>query len=202
MSDTIRAIIFDIGGVLLRTTDHTGREAWEKRLGLPPGGAESIVLNSEMGHRAQRGEITTAQLWQWVGDYLELGGELEDFRRDFWRGDTVDADLVELLDALRGRYQLGVISNAGDTLIETLAAYNLLHRFDLIVGSAYEGIMKPDHRIYERALARLGREPQETVFIDDAPRNIEAAHAIGMKAILYSPRVDLRAELAGLGVGL
>jgi phosphoglycolate phosphatase-like HAD superfamily hydrolase len=57
MSSPIRAILFDVGGVLVRTFDPSGRQAWEQRLGLPPGGAEAVVLNSEMGHRAQRGEI-------------------------------------------------------------------------------------------------------------------------------------------------
>ena len=73
MSSPIRAILFDVGGVLVRTFDLSGRQAWEQRLGLPPGGAEAVVLNSEMGHRAQRGEIGDETLWSWVGERLALG---------------------------------------------------------------------------------------------------------------------------------
>ena len=47
MSSPIRAVLFDVGGVLVRTFDHSGRQQWEARLGLPPGGAEALVLNSE-----------------------------------------------------------------------------------------------------------------------------------------------------------
>lgn len=77
MSSPIGAILWDVGGVLVRTFDQSGRQAWEQRLGLPPGGAEAVVLNSEMGHRAQRGEIGDETLWAWVGERLALGDELQ-----------------------------------------------------------------------------------------------------------------------------
>jgi HAD superfamily hydrolase (TIGR01509 family) len=200
MSSPIRAVLWDVGGVLVRTVDPSGRQAWERRLGLPPGGAEAIVLNSEMGHRAQRGEISDGQLWAWVGEHLALGDELEAFRHDFWRGDRVDESLVSLIRRLRSRYQTAVISNATDALRTTLAGYGLLDEFDLIVGSAYEGMMKPNPAIYERALVRLGRPAEEAVFIDDAPANIVGAAAVGLRAIHFTPAVDLAAELQRLGV--
>lgn len=199
-SQPIEAIIFDVGGVLVRTFDHSGRQAWEERLNLPTGGAEAIVLNSEMGHRAQRGEISNDELWTWVGQHLNLEDELAAFREDFWRGDAVDAELLELIRRINGRYQMAIISNATDALLDSLEQYELMPEFDLVVGSAYEGVMKPDQAIYETTLARLGRRPEETLFIDDAPANIAGARAVGMNAILFTPSLDLAAELAALGV--
>jgi FMN phosphatase YigB (HAD superfamily) len=61
-------------------------------------------------------------------------------------------------------------------------------------------VMKPDHRIYEYALQQLGRQPEETVFIDDAARNVEGAREVGMYAIHYTSTVDVAAELSTLGV--
>jgi epoxide hydrolase-like predicted phosphatase len=200
MNNAIKAIIFDVGGVLVRTLDHAGRQAWEHQLGLPPGGAEATVLNSDMGHRAQRGEITSEALWAWVGDYLNLGSDLTQFRHDFWRGDFVDDNLVELVRRLRRKYALAIISNATDALHETLAGYNLAGEFDLIVGSAYEGIMKPNPAIYQRTLDRLTCPSESAIFIDDAPANVAGAQAIGMKAILFNPTIDLTAELIQMGV--
>ncbi|WP_374688654.1 HAD family hydrolase, partial [Promineifilum sp.] len=199
MSNIIRAVIFDVGGVLVRTRDHAGRQAWEARLGLGAGEAEAIVLNSEMGRRAQRGELTTAALWAWVAERLGLGDDLDAFRRDFWRGDAVDEALVGLIRRLRPRYQLAIISNASDSLLPTLSEYGLAEKFDLIVGSAAEGVMKPQPEIYRRALARLGRAPQEAVFIDDAPANVAGARAVGMAAIHFTPGIDLEGELGRLG---
>lgn len=200
MNRDIKAVIFDVGGVLLRTADQSGRQKWETRLGLPPGGAEAIVLNSEMGYQAQRGEISTEMLWTWVGARLKLGNDLTQFRQDFWQGDFVDQSLVALVRKLRQRYQLAIISNAMDSLTETLTEYALLDEFDLIVGSAYEGIMKPDPVIYERTLHRLGVSPQESVFIDDSSANIAGAKALGINAILFTSTIDLPHELARIGV--
>lgn len=200
MNNDIKAIIFDVGGVLLRTTDQSGRQKWETRLGLSPGGAEAIVLNSEMGYRAQRGEISTEALWAWVGARLNLGNDLAQFRQDFWQGDSVDQSLVALVRELRHRYQLAIISNAMDSLTETLTEYALLNEFDLIVGSAYEGVMKPNPVIYERTLQRLGISPRESVFIDDSSINIAGAQALGINAILFTPTIDLPHELARIGV--
>ena len=112
MSKQIQAVIFDIGGVQVRTRDQSGRRKWETRLGLSPGGAESLVLNSETGFRAQRGEITTAELWDWVRDHLQLDQELDAFREDFWGGDTVDEALVALIEELRPNYRMAALSNA------------------------------------------------------------------------------------------
>lgn len=202
MNKPIKAIIFDVGGVLVRTADHSGRATWENRLGLPAGGAEAIVLNSEMGHRAQRGEITYEALWDWVAEFLELGDELPAFRQDFWRGDFVDEKLVALIRKLRQSYKLAVISNATDALLEILAKYDLLDEFDLVVGSAAEGVMKPDPLIYETTLERLGCLAEEAVFIDDAPANVTGARALGMNAILFDPSIDLATELATFGVNV
>lgn len=202
MNKTIEAIIFDVGGVLVRTADHSGRAVWEKRLGLASGGAEAVVLNSEMGHRAQRGEITNEALWNWVGKFLELGDELPAFRQDFWRGDLVDEKLVALIRKLRRSYKLAIISNATDALLETLAVYSLLDEFDLVVGSAYEGVMKPNRLIYDRTLERLGSPAEKSVFIDDAPANVAGARALGMNAILFKPMMDLAAELTTFGVNV
>jgi len=200
MSSAIHAIIFDIGGVLLRTLDQSGRQRWEAQLGLPAGGAEATVLNSEMGHRAQRGEIDDEALWAWVGEHLALGDDLAAFRRDFWSGDRVDARLVALIRRLRPHYQTAVISNAGHSLRATLASYGLLDLFDVVVGSAYEGLMKPHPAIYERTLALLSRPAAETIFIDDAPANVAGALAVGMNAIRFTPDLDLEAELRRYGV--
>lgn len=196
----ICAVIFDVGGVLVRTQDHSGRELWERRLGLSPGQAEAIVLNSEMGHKAQRGEITDEALWAWVGHHLELGDALPAFRDDFWRGDAVDLNLVELIRGLRRSYQTAIISNATDALMASLEKHRLRAEFDVIVGSAYEGVMKPDPAIYRAALGRLGLGPEETVFIDDAPANVAGARALGMNAILFVPVLPLTRELAAMGV--
>jgi len=199
-NNEIKAIIFDVGGVLIRTFDHSGRRKWEERLNLPQGSLEGLVLADESGTSAQLGEITTEEMWSRVRERLNLGDELDAFQQDFWGGDALDDGLVDLIKRLNNHYQTAIISNASDALLDSLENYGIASEFDLIVGSAYEGILKPDPAIYELTLARLGRRPEETVFIDDAPANIAAASSLGMNTILFKPSLDIAAELAALGV--
>ena len=57
--------------------------------------------------------------------------------------------------------------------------------FDALVLSAEVGIMKPDPRIYHIALDKLEVKPNEAVFVDDMPANVEAARTLGMQGILF-----------------
>ncbi len=200
----IKAIIFDVGGVLVRTADRSQRNALEQRLGLKPGESEMIVFNGEMGLKAQQGAITNAALWQWIQQHLHLTDEeFLAFRQDFWGGDQLDIELIALIRKLKTCYQTAIISNATDNLNETLTVnYPIADAFDLIVGSAYEKVMKPDRIIFERTLARLGRQPAEAVFIDDFAHNIEGARAAGLHAIHFTPQIDLPAALTALGIEL
>lgn len=198
----IRAIIFDVGGVLIRTADYSHRRNWEKELGLREWEAEEIVFGSEMSTQAQCGRISEEALWRWVGEKLELAPEqLQAFRRGFWAGDVLDRALIDFIRRLRPRYQTAIISNATDRLRTTLAEEHLIaDAFDLIVCSAEEQVMKPEQRIYQLTLDRLGCKPVEAVFIDDSAPNVAAARALGMHAIHFNADVDLPAELAKLGV--
>ena len=198
----IKAIIFDIGGVIVRTEDHSSRRQWEKKLGLAEWESETIVFNSEMGTKAQCGAITDDALWVWVGQRLNLDeAELAAFRAGFWAGDVLDSGLVGFIRTLRPKYQTAVISNATDNLQNGLTnQFHIADAFDLIVGSATEKVMKPDPQIYQRTLKRLGRQPEEAVFIDDFAHNIEAAQAVGMATIHFKPGTFVPDELAKLGV--
>jgi epoxide hydrolase-like predicted phosphatase len=198
----ISAVIFDVGGVLVRTEDHSRRRTIEQRLGLQSGEAEELVFNGEMGVSAQLGQITTGQLWAWLKNHLQLDDAgLIEFRREFYGGDRLDTGLVDHIRSLRSRYQTAIISNASDNLLDTLTkTYPIVDAFDLIVGSAYEGVMKPDAVIFERTLKRLGRRPDETVFIDDFSHNVEGARAVGMHAIHFKSGTDLVMALQKLGV--
>jgi epoxide hydrolase-like predicted phosphatase len=200
----IRALIFDIGGVLIRTEDRSQRAALEERLGLQPGAADMIVFNSVMGQKAQQGGISTAELWAWVQSHLQLDDAgLRQFQREFWGGDRIDQTLLSLIRTLRTRYQTAIISNATDNLSEVVAQLDPAgDLFDLVVGSAYEKVMKPNPLIFERTLTGLGRKPAEAVFIDDFIHNVRGAQAIGLHTVHFTPGIDLTVELARLGVVL
>ena len=200
----IKAIIFDFGGVIVRTADYSPRRNLEIRLGLAEWESEKIVFNSEIGQQAQRGEVTNDTLWHSVAERLSLSpAELEQFQAEFWGGDVLDEALVDLIRSLNGRYTTALISNATDGLRATLTGkYPIADAFDLIVISAEEKVMKPRPEIYLRTLERLGLEPGQSVFVDDFAENIAGARNLGMHTIHFNPSVDVAAELKALGVNL
>ena len=198
----IEAVIFDVGGVLVRTPNRESRRLWEERLGLSEWESEVVVFGSDMGMKAQMGEITDKELWNWVGRRLSLSSrQLEEFRNDFWAGDMLDRNLIDYIRSLRPKYQTAIISNATDALRNLLDTdYPISDAFDLIVCSAEEKVMKPNHEIYERTLKRLDRFPDQTIFIDDSEANVQAARMLGMEGIHFKPSLNLEADLASVGV--
>jgi len=73
-------------------------------------------------------------------------------------------------------------------------------RFDVLVWSYQLGIAKPDPAIYLHTLRELDVVPGEALFLDDKAVNIEAAQALGMRAILFSDVARLRADLIRAGL--
>lgn len=198
----IKAIIFDVGGVLLRTHDPRYRLEWDKKLSLADGTLEHLVFNSEAGTQAQRGRVSEEEHWRWIGQEVGLSADdLLQFRQEFWYGDQLDTGLIAYIHRLRPSYQTAIISNAMDGTRQVLNEINpIADAFDLIVISAEEKVMKPDPAIFLRTLERLGRRPEEAVFIDDFIQNVTAAREVGMAAIHFTADSDLSAALAQLGV--
>lgn len=201
-SDMIKAIIFDFGGVLVRTEDASGRRRWEARLGLSDYELDQLVFNSEAALRATRGELPHGAVWEHVAAALKLNAEqLDACQKDFWLGDRLDVDLSALLKSLRPGYKTAILSNAWSSGRETIAReFGLEQAVDAIIISAEEGLAKPDPRLYRLAAKRLGVQPGEAVMIDDFLVNVEGARAAGLQAIHYRPGLDVRAELEKLGV--
>ncbi|NIO70115.1 MAG: hypothetical protein GTN71_14090, partial [Anaerolineae bacterium] len=63
MGSKIRAVVFDFGGVLMRTVNPVPRRELEQRLGLPPGGASEVVFGNPLWDEFQLGRISSAEFW-------------------------------------------------------------------------------------------------------------------------------------------
>ena len=193
----IRAVIFDLGGVLVRTEDPTPRARLAERLGKSPAELSRIIFDEESARQATLGAITTQEHWETVR--WKLGLSPEEFPVvpvEFWGGDTLDKDLVGYIRALRPRYKTALLSNAWDDLRQVLEEYwKIADAFDGIFISAEVGLLKPDPRIYQLALERLGVAPEEAVFVDDFTENVAGARAVGMQAIHFRDSQQARADL-------
>lgn len=193
----IKGVIFDVGGVLLRTHDHRGRREWEDRLGLEPGELARLVFDSPLGRQAQLGGVSLDEVWAWLGAHLALNSdELATLERDFWAGDRVDQDLCDYIRGLRAHYRTGMLSNTWATDGRAMAEeLGIADCFDAFVTSAEIGVMKPDPRIYHTILDRLGLSASEGVFVDDFIENVEAARRLGMRAVQFLDPKQARRQL-------
>jgi epoxide hydrolase-like predicted phosphatase len=196
----ITALIFDYGGVLVRTSDPTGRRNWETRLGLNPGDLHKIVFDSEIARKAMLGSATEDENWQSIAVRFHLNpAQLVELQKDFWRGDALDTELTGFLQSLRPQKKTAILSNAWPHARQDFSRqYNLDRVVDLMVFSAEEKIAKPDERIYRIALDRLGVKPEESVFVDDMADNVQAALALGLHAIQFHSTEQALADLRKL----
>jgi epoxide hydrolase-like predicted phosphatase len=182
----IRAVYFDIGGVLLRTEDPEPRREWERRLGLTSGQLVKAVFDNPVSLRSTVGEATEAEVWQEVGRSLKLSTQqLMELREDFFAGDRWNENLLAFIHRLRSRIRTGVISNGWLGSQTAMGKWVNAVNFDAIIFSSAEKCRKPDEKIYRLALSRLGLTPEEAMFFDDFQENVEGANRIGMQAVLF-----------------
>lgn len=195
---TLRAVIFDFGGVLMRTQDSSPRRSLAQRLGVSLEALLHLVFESESARLATLGQISTWQHWENVRLALGLPpDQAAEVASAFWSGDALDTDLIAYLRRLRPRYRTALLSNAWDDLRNALRhQWNIEDAFDEVIISAEVGLAKPDPRIYQLALMRLGVMPNQAVFVDDFVENVIAARSVGMQAIHFRDPSQVRSELA------
>jgi epoxide hydrolase-like predicted phosphatase len=196
----IRAVVFDIGGVL-EVNPSTGWPArWATRLQLEA---------HEFGRRLEDiwclgsiGALTLEDIERRTADVLGLDRTtLAALMRDVWAEyvGTLNRELAEYFGRLRPRYKTAILSNSFVGAREReQAAYGFEDMCDVIVYSHEVGCLKPDPRIYHLVCDRLGVPPQEAILLDDVQANVDGAHAVGMSAITFTTNrqaiADLQAE--------
>jgi putative hydrolase of the HAD superfamily len=191
----ITTVIFDLGGVLLRTEDRDPRTRLAERLGMTYKELEGRVYGSR---EAMRGEISAEAHKKSVLNNLGLPEDgMEDFGREFWGGDRIDMHLVDFVRNLRSGYTTALLSNAWDDLRPLLFnLWKIADAFDHIFISAEMGLAKPDPKIYQAVIAEIGKDPSELVFVDDFIENVRAAREAGWNAVHFRSREGALFELA------
>lgn len=196
----IRAVVFDIGGVLEITPDLGVTRQWEIRLGLAAGELDERMHEAWVGGSV--GTITLDDVHQALRDRLGLDErQLTEFMADLWREylGTPNTELIGYVRQLRPRYRTGILSNSFVGAREReQQAYGFGDLVDEIVYSHESGMGKPDPRIYALACARLDVRPGEAVFLDDYDPFVTAARQAGLHAIRYQDHAQAIADLEEL----
>lgn len=193
----IRAIIFDLGGVLLRTADFSPRERLARRLGMNRLELEELVFGGESGEKAQRGEISVNEHWVNLATQLNCSTqELTLILDEFFAQDQLDDELMGYIRTLHQSYKTALLSNAWDDLRQVIAQkWHFEDAFDTMVISGEVGMTKPDPNIFRLALEKLGVVANEAIFVDDFRRNVEAASLLGMHTVHFQTAEQMRREI-------
>ena len=108
--------------------------------------------------------------------------------------------VIEMIEELRRRYRLVLLSNASAWHIEHIRGrYSVLDLFDDHIYSFETGCMKPDRRIFERAI-ELSSGSGPIAYIDDVEPFVIAARELGIPGVHFQSAEQLRAELQDMGI--
>lgn len=198
MTSPVRAVIFDLGGVLVPETDQIAAHA--AALGMPEEQMRVAYWNDR--HAYDSGLSTDAQYWTGVA-----GRPVDDEEAQRLAGDdstrwmrirpAARAILAELKEAGVPRF---ILSNAPAALQPTLDAAEWRHLVDGRFVSGHLVMAKPDEAIYRHVEDELGLHAAELAFVDDKPENLVAPERLGWQTHLWTSDGATRAWLVDLGL--
>jgi epoxide hydrolase-like predicted phosphatase len=196
----IRAIIFDVGGVLIQTVDRSALCRWEARLGLDVDELTRVIFHSPVSWRASIGLATGADVWMELACLYRLhANEVQELAQDVFAAEAIDGEMAAFVGSLRPRYKTALLSNAWPEARASLEKRRGLGALtDTLILSCEERLLKPDTRIYQLAAERLGVAPEVTLFVDNYLPNVEGARDAGMRVYHYTTREAALHELADL----
>jgi len=197
MSTDIKAVIFDMGGVFIRTLDQSARQQMAERYGESVEELNRLFFQSPVSVAAEKGLVSRAELLQYTIQQLGTPeDDVEAFITQFFSKDEEDAELVEFVRALKPHYKLALLSNAFLGTREWMQEhFTFLDLFEVSFFSAEEGMRKPEATFFRLVLDALQVAPHEALFVDDFKENIDGAQHLGIQTIWYVNRDEALAEL-------
>lgn len=197
-----RAVIFDIGGVVVGSPLHAIAE-FERAHDLPAGWINRHIAQSgSQGAwaRLERGELTLQQFTSvFEQECLSAGQNIDaSALMAAVRASTLPRpEMIRAIERIRSSgLRTGAITN--NWIDEGSSVDALEYLFDVFVESARLGLRKPDPRIYLYTCEQLAIDPSQAVFLDDIGRNLKAARELGMTTIKVDDPTAALAELEGM----
>ena len=183
---SIKALIWDLEGVLLVSPDKNIKTSLAKRLNVP---VEAIgdVFHSLFNDRVDIGEFKQRDFWLYTLDALRLPSErlpeLESFfQEDFF----IDQDMLERIRQYHKKFKTAMLSNYSEVLRPMLeTCWNVDGAFDEIIISWEVKMIKPDPAIFDLTLGKLNVAKDEAVLIDDRIVNIRGAEKYGLYTVHF-----------------
>ena len=194
---TIKALIWDMEGVLMLTDDNNMPLTVAKKLNAPYEKVREIYF-SDINDKMDLGEMTQDKFNEYVLDTLQISREKKHLLEEIFSEKLfIDEDLLKYIVEMGSKYKLGLLSNYSNDLRPKIEKeWALGSVFDEIIISCEVGLIKPDPAIFNLILAHLGVKAEESVFIDDRIKNIDGAKKMGFQTIFFTSKEQALKELA------
>jgi epoxide hydrolase-like predicted phosphatase len=197
----IKAVVFDIGDVLERVGDDSWLTQW-KRPGMSDDELDRALGGVDPDSLIRIGAMSEQEYMQRYADALGLDADRVDaFAAAMWDWycGELDTAMVEFAASLRPRYRTAILSNSSDgARREEHARWGFEDLVDVVIYSHEVGLAKPDPQIYRLTCDRLHVAPDEMVFIDDIPANVDSANLLGIRGVLHREATDTVASVNAL----
>ena len=194
---TIRAVVFDIGGVLELTPSTGWWAKWEGILGLAAGELRKRPFS--IWRAGSTGALSEAEVQQQLGELLAISDEqVQAMMADMWEEylGTLNVELTNYFQNLRPAYRTAILSNSFVGAREReQARYGFADMCERIIYSHEVGLQKPDPQIYQLTCDQLDLPPSAILFVDDSEVNVAAARAFGITAVHYRNNQQTMAEM-------
>jgi len=198
--EAIKSVIFDWGGVLIEDPAPGLMQYCAKALRVSK--EDYMKAHSKNADDFQKGLMCEDTFWERICSELKVpmpkANSLwaEAFKASYVPRD----DMFSMAASLQENgYKAAVLSN---TEVPAMEYFHQLRydMFDVLVFSCAEGVQKPDRKIYELTLEKLGSLPEQSVFIDDKPQYINSAKEVGINTIIFRNIKQVKSELSRLRV--
>ena len=204
MSSTIRALLLDVGGVLLTNGwDRSSRKQAAATFGFDY--ADMDDRHHLTYDTYESGKISLDTYLDRIVFFEKRGFTRDQFKAFMFAQSQPHPDMIDYVKALKSAHhlKLGVVSNEGRELMEyRIGKFGLGEFADFFVCSAFVHLRKPDEDIYKRALDVVQVKPAHCAYVDDRPLFVEVAGGLGMKAIHHKGLDSTRQALEALGLAL
>jgi FMN phosphatase YigB (HAD superfamily) len=197
-----KAVVFDLGKVLLDFDYSLAVNRMAVHCTLPPAELHGVLNQSTLLHRYETGLMTTNEFFNEVKRLSTFCRGFDDFAPIFGDIFTAIPEMIELNRQLRVRHiPTYIFSNTNELAVTHIRrVYPFFSDFDSHIYSFEHRAMKPDPRIYKVVEAKSGREKSNLLYIDDRLENIQAGEARGWRTIHHKSAADTIARVKSLGL--
>lgn len=193
----IKAVIFDVGGVLLTFEANRVYKDFIEFFGMEE--KEFLDIYYPATREFTKGKMTESQFWKYFQKKAGTKKKLPKssmYKMNAGSHWNYNHELIRFAKNLKDRHlKIAILSNVVQPIVDFMKGEDLYQHFDEVVLSCEVGMKKPDKEIYLHTLKLLGIKPQEAIFIDDLDYNIKAANELGMKGILFTDNKKTLAQL-------